>query len=301
MALIICPDCKKQISDRADRCPHCGLPAKYFHGQKEKLPAPTTGNSNLDYTNLGNILLSFDKDYCTLFGASHYITHREEDHMNEVYREYYKTLCNKMIFQYVCNNARTFRVDIDSLKSFLTKMHTLSNDVTTHNTNYMDRVLKQEKAYFDHILEDIDPIIKLDEEQRRAVITDDDHCLLVAGAGAGKTTTMAAKVKYLVEKQGVHPEEIIVILTPAKPLVNCRSVSIRASKSPQRSAHSISLLLISSRSSLWSLRKSISLPMRLSLRCWKNLFSATRSSCATWYYSLVTILTLRKMFSSSMI
>ena len=75
----------------------------------------------------------------------------------------------------------------------------------------MDRVLQQEKEYFDHILEDIDPAIKLDEEQRRAVITDDDHCLLVAGAGAGKTTTMAAKVKYLVEKQGIHPEEIIVI------------------------------------------------------------------------------------------
>lgn len=95
MALIICPDCKKQISDRADRCPHCGLPAQYFHRQKAEQPAPAADNSNLDYVNLGNILLSFDKDYCTLFGAYHYITHREEDHMNQVYREYYKTLCNK--------------------------------------------------------------------------------------------------------------------------------------------------------------------------------------------------------------
>lgn len=116
-----------------------------------------------------------------------------------------------MIFQYVCNNARTFRVDIDSLKAFLTKMHTLSADVIAHNTNYVDRILVKEKDYFDRILEDIDPVIKLDEEQRRAVITDDDHCLLVAGAGAGKTTTMAAKVKYLVEKQGIQPDEIIVI------------------------------------------------------------------------------------------
>lgn len=45
----------------------------------------------------------------------------------------------------------------------------------------------------------------------RAVITDDDYCLLVAGAGAGKTTTMAAKVKYLVEKKSIDPGEIIVI------------------------------------------------------------------------------------------
>lgn len=211
MALIICPDCKSRISDRAERCPHCGLPAQYFRAGEPTQSISASENENLDYSNLGNILLSFDKDYCTLFGASHYITHREEDHMNEMYKEYYQTLCNKMIFQYVCNNARTFRVDIDSLKSFLSKMHTLNRDITTHNTNYVDRVLHQEKEYFDHILEDIDPAIKLDEEQRRAVITDDDHCLLVAGAGAGKTTTMAAKVKYLVEKQGIHPEEIIVI------------------------------------------------------------------------------------------
>jgi DNA helicase-4 len=34
---------------------------------------------------------------------------------------------------------------------------------------------------------------------------------LVAGAGAGKTTTMAAKVKYLVEKQQVNPKDIVVI------------------------------------------------------------------------------------------
>ena len=27
MALILCPECKKEISDRATACPHCGLPS----------------------------------------------------------------------------------------------------------------------------------------------------------------------------------------------------------------------------------------------------------------------------------
>ena len=211
MALVVCPECKNRISDRADKCPHCGLPAQYFTGKKTEPILSTREVEGVDYRNLGNILLSFDKDYCGFFSESHYITHREEQYMMDMYHQYYKTLCNKMIFQYVCNNARTFRVDIDSLKAFLTKMHTLSADVIAHNTNYVDRILVKEKDYFDRILEDIDPVIKLDEEQRRAVITDDDHCLLVAGAGAGKTTTMAAKVKYLVEKQGIQPDEIIVI------------------------------------------------------------------------------------------
>ena len=92
MALIICPDCRSRISDRAERCPHCGLPAQYFRAGEPTQSISASENEKLDYSNLGNILLSFDKDYCTLFGASHYITHREEGHMNEMYKEYYKTL-----------------------------------------------------------------------------------------------------------------------------------------------------------------------------------------------------------------
>ena len=52
------------------------------------------------------------------------------------------------------------------------------------------------------------------------MLTDEDYCLLIAGAGAGKTTTMAAKAKYLVDKQGVKPEDIIVISIQIKLLMN---------------------------------------------------------------------------------
>lgn len=201
MALIKCPECGSSISDKAEKCPHCGLPASYFPNSKVSLPEePTEG---IDYKNLGNLLLSFDRDYTTLFMADHYVSHRDEEMLRNTYEHYYRELKNKLIFQYVCNNASVFRMDIDSLKHFLRKMHTLSDDITTHNTNYIEQTLANEKEYFDDILKDIDPNIKLDDEQRRAVVTDDDYCLLVAGAGAGKTTTMAAKVKYLVEKKRV--------------------------------------------------------------------------------------------------
>ena len=35
--------------------------------------------------------------------------------------------------------------------------------------------------------------LKLDEEQRKVVLSDEDYTLVIAGAGAGKTTTVAAK------------------------------------------------------------------------------------------------------------
>ena len=209
MALIKCPECKNSISNKAEKCPHCGVPASYFADLGQELEVAS--GSQLDYKNLGNILISFDSDYCKTFGADNYVTHRDAEKIKSTYGTYLDTLSNDLIFRYVCNNAGKFRVDIELLKSFVRKMQTLDSDITTHNTNYVDEILKREKDYFDNILKDIDPNIKLDEEQRRAVVIDDDYCLLVAGAGAGKTTTMAAKVKYLVEKKGIAPEDIIVI------------------------------------------------------------------------------------------
>lgn len=207
MALIKCPECQNSISDKAAKCPHCGLPAEYFVAQS----ANSNKNNDIDYKSIANIIISFDKDYIDLFSDSHYISHREQDYMHSTYGEYYVSLKNKLIFQYVCNNASALRIDIDSLKRFLRKMHTLDESIVTHNEEYIERTLVNEKDYFDNILAEIDPKIRLDDEQRRAVVTDDDYCLLVAGAGAGKTTTMAAKVKYLVEKKHVNPEEIMVI------------------------------------------------------------------------------------------
>ena len=209
MALIRCPECGNSISDRAEKCPHCGLPASYFSSLSKN--TPHMKEAGLDYKNLQNVLISFERDHAQLFSAEHYISHRDAQRLRDTYGKYNESLSNKLIFQYVCNNAAAIRVDIDLMRRFLRQMQSLDGDITAHNTTYVDRALERDKDYFDDILKQIDPNIQLDEEQRRAVITDDDYCLLVAGAGAGKTTTMAAKVKYLVEKKSIDPGEIIVI------------------------------------------------------------------------------------------
>lgn len=53
-----------------------------------------------------------------------------------------------------------------------------------HDEAWICQKLQEYKEYFDHMLEKIDPGICLDEEQRRAILQDDDNCLLIAGAGA---------------------------------------------------------------------------------------------------------------------
>lgn len=80
-----------------------------------------------------------------------------------------------------------------------------------HNDQYISDKLVSEKDYLDHVLEAVDPNITLDEDQRKVVLTDEDYSLVIAGAGAGKTTTVAAKVKYLVDKKKINPSEILVV------------------------------------------------------------------------------------------
>lgn len=86
-----------------------------------------------------------------------------------------------------------------------------SSIISKHNEHFILRHLKEEKDYLDDILSPVDPNIKLDDEQRRVVLSDEDYTLVIAGAGAGKTTTVSAKVKYLVEKKGISPDQILVI------------------------------------------------------------------------------------------
>ena len=108
--------------------------------------------------------------------------------------------------------------------------------VRAHNARYLERALEEERDYLDHVLDAVDPQIRLDQAQRRRVLTDEDNCLVIAGAGAGKTTSVAAKVKYLVDRKGVKPEEILVISFTNKAVEELRTYPER-SGIPVPSAH----------------------------------------------------------------
>lgn len=52
--------------------------------------------------------------------------------------------------------------------------------------------------------------IGLNDQQRAAAQFDGQHCLILAGAGTGKTTTIVARVAHLIE-QGVDPKRILLL------------------------------------------------------------------------------------------
>jgi DNA helicase-4 len=183
MALIKCPECGKEISDRADNCPGCGLPSRYFPSanqtQYEALSPNVEDQVAQDEHLSQSSVETFDKN---------------TEPKNLTFPNRYLSESDVALFK----NAWNSKV-------------ILGEAIRQHNENWISDQLIEKKSYFDSILTKIDPNISLDDEQRRAILNDEDHALIVAGAGAGKTTTMAAKVKYLVDVKKIQPERILVI------------------------------------------------------------------------------------------
>lgn len=92
------------------------------------------------------------------------------------------------------------------IKGFLDRYEHLRETVSKSN----DIFIRKEIARCDVLLSDIDGK-SLDDQQRIAVVTDEDRNLVVAGAGCGKTLTIAGKVKYLCKEKGISPEDILLI------------------------------------------------------------------------------------------
>ena len=140
-----------------------------------------------------------------------YISHKEYSHQFEDVQATFKKLSlmdDEKVLNAWCKQNKT---EYRKLKYLLDKCKNAQTSIEDHNEVYVKKHLEIDKEYLDHVLEKDDSKIKLDEEQRRVVLCDEDYTLVIAGAGAGKTTTIEAKVKYLVDKKGVNPDSILIV------------------------------------------------------------------------------------------
>lgn len=106
---------------------------------------------------------------------------------------------------------KLFQINLDAYQFVMNILNDTDHIINAYNQTYIDKKVVSEKAYLDTILNEVDKEITLDENQRRVVLDDEDYTLVLAGAGSGKTTTIAAKVKYLVDKKGIDPKKILIV------------------------------------------------------------------------------------------
>ena len=92
MALIQCPECKKQISDTAESCPQCGY--KFTPGQAEEIKAKSLKNNTIQniFLLLVGIISIFIIGYCSMDSPKEKIVKSDR----ELYLDFYNDLIGKI-------------------------------------------------------------------------------------------------------------------------------------------------------------------------------------------------------------
>jgi DNA helicase-4 len=92
--------------------------------------------------------------------------------------------------------ARTFRRFLNGHEDFVRK----------HNREYVKKELERNQRLFDTLEK-----YPLNDRQREAIVHDEDHNLVIAGPGTGKTSSIVGKAVYLVQSRHIPPNRILVL------------------------------------------------------------------------------------------
>jgi len=110
-----------------------------------------------------------------------------------------------LVNQCVKKNVRTsFHKELEELECALENGDSL---IKEKNEEYIQLELEKYQDFFDNMYDDY----LLSDSQRRAIVTDEKHNLIVAGAGTGKTSTLIGKASYILKKGLAKPHEILLV------------------------------------------------------------------------------------------
>ena len=105
-----------------------------------------------------------------------------------------------------CKKEKTEYAALKELMDFYRNTDTL---IKNHNDAYFSRHLMIDKIYLDSIAVNDNYDLKLSNEQREVLLTDEDNTLIIADQG--KTTALEAKIRYLVDKKHLDPSKILIV------------------------------------------------------------------------------------------
>ena len=182
-----------------------------------KLFRKKTISNQSNIPNEYKIAIACNQEFEKLMTADKFIARSDYKYLLDKYKDVYTffdSAKKAITLSYYCKQNHVQEAEINKFLCFYEDIVDLkkgSSIFQEHNESYIVDHLHSEKSYLDRILYEVDPNILLDDEQRRVVLSDEDYTLIIAGAGAGKTTTVAAKVRYLVEKRHIDPKQILVI------------------------------------------------------------------------------------------
>ena len=169
----------------------------------------------------------------SLYNFSHYITETERMSLLEDYRE----LDSKVKPLLHSKELEEFMY-----KDVFRRFHSAMTDTVEHkksnNSHFIENQLSSCSEYFDTVL-----TYPLDSQQREAVVSLEDNVLVISSAGSGKTMTTVGKVRYLIDKQHV-PAEKILLITFTRKAAQSLSERLGEKKLKCRTFHKLALDII---------------------------------------------------------
>ena len=96
------------------------------------------------------------------------------------------------------------------IRQFRKKLRKILAEINNYDKNFIEKRLKGFSSFFDG--KDDDLKYPLDEEQRLAIIKDDKHNLVIAGAGSGKTSVISSRIAYLIRRKDKIDKDKILAL-----------------------------------------------------------------------------------------
>lgn len=140
------------------------------------------------------------------------------------WKERYHALLRSDLTRKSYNNIGLSFSEESEIEFFIGLTSNLENYRTSFNNEFLQYELNESQS----LLSNIDGGKSLDNQQREAIIRDEDNSLIIAGAGCGKTTTIMGKVNYINNRLKISPEEILLISFTKKSAEDLASkVSIR--------------------------------------------------------------------------
>ena len=147
-------------------------------------------------------VLAFNTSFKGLLSEDKFIARSDYKHLIEKYKrlfDFFKVLessnlLNDYIKKHKLDEAQI--IYFSNAYNDTKELQKESSIIKMHNDKYISQHLVSEKDYLDRILRECDSAILLDNEQREVVLSDEDHTLVIAGAGAGKTTIINLLMRF---------------------------------------------------------------------------------------------------------
>ena len=137
----------------------------------------------------------------SFYNFSHYITESERLNLLEEFRD-----LDKEVLPILKSEELEEFLYKDVFRRFHNAMSDTKDHKKTNNCRFIEHQLSSCSQYFDTVL-----AYPLDAQQREAVVSLEDNVLVISSAGSGKTMTTVGKVRYLIDKQHVPANKILLI------------------------------------------------------------------------------------------